>query len=214
MKKLFSIITFIALTAVAIGQTPDEIVSRMEAELAKHNKSEGFAMTIDFKMIIVGSISSRVYTLGDKTRIEGTIKDNEIVTWKDSKTEWTYDSSKNEIEITKVEPKAESESDDNMKMFSNVTKGYDVKIDKETPTEWYLRCKKSKSNHDKNDPKKMDLVVEKDTYWPVSLTASLKGVTMTMREITYGVTEEQVTFDPNAYPNATVVDKRYATERQ
>ena len=101
-----------------------------------------------------------------------------------------------------------------MKMFSNVTEGYDVKIDKETPTEWHLRCKRSKSNPDKDAPKRMDLVVEKDTYWPVSLTASLKGVTMTMREISYGVTEEQVTFDPKAYPNATVVDKRYATERQ
>ena len=199
-----------------MAQTPNEIVSRMEEELAKHDKSEGFAMTLDFKMIILGSVSTRVYTLGDKTRMEGLIKDNKIVTWKDGKTEWTYDASKNEIEITKAEPKAqsESESDDNMKMFSNVTEGYDVKIDKETPTEWHLRCKKSRSNHDKNDPKKMDLVVEKETYWPVSLTASLKGVTMTMREITYGVTEEQVTFDPKAYPNATVVDKRYATEKQ
>ena len=214
MKKLLSIITFIAFAAVSMAQTPNEIVSRMEEELAKHDKSEGFAMTLDFKMIILGSVSTRVYALGDKTRMEGLIKDNKIITWKDSKTEWTYDSSKNEIEITKAEPKADSESDENMKMFSNVTEGYDVKIDKETPTEWHLRCKKSRSNHDKNDPKKMDLVVEKETYWPVSLTASLKGVTMTMREITYGVTEEQVTFDPKAYPNATVVDKRYATEKQ
>lgn len=208
MKKLFSIITFIALTAVAIGQTPDEIVSRMEAELAKHNKSEGFAMTLDFKMIIIGTVSSRIYTLGDKMRLEGTIEGNEVITWKDGVTEWNYDSSKNEIEITNVEPKAESESDENMKLFSNVTEGYDVKIDKETPTEWHLRCKKSKSNPKKDDPKKMDLVVEKDTYWPVSLTASLKGVTMTIREITYGLTEEQVTFDPKAYPNAKIVDKR------
>ena len=210
MKKLFSIITFIALTAVSIAQTPDEIVSRMEAELAKHNKSEGFAMTLDLKMIIIGTVSSRIYTLGDKTRLEGTIEGNEVITWKDGVTEWNYDSSKNEIEITNAEPKAESESesDDNMKLFSNVTEGYDVKIYKETPTEWHLRCKKSKSNPKKDDPKKMDLVVEKDTYWPVSLTASLKGVTMTIREITYGLTEEQVTFDPKSYPNAKVVDKR------
>ena len=216
MKKLIAIISFIAMATVAMAQTAEEIVSRMEAELAKHNKSEGFAMTMDFKMIIIGSVSSRIYTLGDKTRIEGTIKDNEIITWKDGKTEWTYDASKNEIEITKAEPNAqsESESDDNMKMFSNVTEGYDVKIDKETPTEWHLRCKKSKSNPKKDDPKKMDLVVEKDTYWPVSLTTSLKGVTMTIREVTYGVTEEQVTFDPKAFPNAQVVDKRYATEKQ
>ena len=208
MKKLFSIISFIAIAAVSIAQTPDEIVSRMEAELAKHNQSEGFAMTIDFKMIILGSVSSRIYTLGDKTRMEGTIKDNEIITWNDGVTEWNYDKSNNEIEITNAKPKTQSESDDNMKMFSDVTKGYDVKIDKETPTEWHLRCKRSKTNTDKDAPKKMDLVVEKDTYWPVSLTASMKGVTMTMREISYGITEEQVTFDAKDYPGVTIVDKR------
>ena len=208
MKKLFSIITFIAVAAVSIAQTPDEIVSRMEADLAKHDISEGFAMTLDFKMIILGTVSSRVYTLGDKMRMEGTVKDNEIITWKDGFTEWNYDKSKNEIEITNVESKTKSDSDDNMKLFSGVTEGYDVKIDKETPTEWQLRCKRSKSNPDKDAPKKMDLVVKKDTYWPVSLTASLKGVTMTMREISYGVTEEQVTFNAKEFPGVTIVDKR------
>ena len=45
MKKLIAIISFIALATAAMAQTAEEIVSRMEAEMSKHNESEGFAMT-------------------------------------------------------------------------------------------------------------------------------------------------------------------------
>ena len=93
-------------------------------------------------------------------------------------------------------------------MFSGITEGYDVKIDKETATEWHIRCKRSKSNPDKDAPKRMDLVVAKGTYWPVSLTTSLTAATVTMRDLSYGVSEAQVTFDPKEFPNATIVDKR------
>ena len=34
MKKLFSLITFVVFAAVAVAQTPQAIISRMEAELA------------------------------------------------------------------------------------------------------------------------------------------------------------------------------------
>lgn len=214
MKKIIGIISFIAFAAMAIAQTPEEIVSRMETELGKHDKSEGFALTLDLKMFILGTVSTRTYSLGDKMRIEGTIKDAHIITWKDGVTEWNYDSSKNEIVITNMEPKTKSESDGDMKLFSNVTEGYDVTIKKETDTEWHLRCKRSRSNPDKDAPKRMDLVVAKDTFWPVSLSVSMTAMDMTMREISFGVSEEQVTFDPKAYPNATIVDKRYATEKQ
>jgi outer membrane lipoprotein-sorting protein len=208
MKKLLSIISFIAFTAVAIAQTPQEIVSRMEAELAKHDESEGIAMTIDIRMIIIGTVTTRVYYLGDKTRIEGKMADKDIISWNDGKTDWSYDSETNEIEIKNATPREKSETEDNMKMFSNITEGYNVSIKKETDTEWYLRCKRSRSNPDKDAPKKMNLVVAKDTYWPVSLSVSMTGIDMTMREISFGVSEKQVTFDAKDYPSATIVDKR------
>ena len=94
MKKLLSIITFIAFAGIAIAQTPEEIISRMEAEMAKAA------------------------------------------------------------------------------------------------------------------PKKMTLIVAKGTYMPVSLSASVSLMTITMRDLSYGVTEKQVTFNPEDYPNATIVDKR------
>lgn len=208
MKKLIAIISFIALATTAMAQTAEEIVSRMNAEISKHNESEGFAITMDMKIILVGTISSRSYILGDKMRIEANKDGKDFVTWSDGKTEWSYDSETNEIEIKNAKPKEKSDKDSNTKMFKDVTEGYDVRIDKETATEWHIRCKRSKSNPDKDAPKRMDLVVAKETYWPVSLTTSVTAASVTMRDISFGVTESQVTFNEKDYPGAKIVDKR------
>ena len=208
MKKLIAIISFIALATAAMAQTAEEIVSRMEAEMSKHNESEGFAMTMDIKMIFIGTISSRSYVLGDKMRIEANRDGKDFVTWSDGKTEWNYDSEKNEIEITNAKPKEKTNTDGDTKLFKDITAGYDIKIDKETATEWHIRCKRSRSNPDKDAPKRMDLVVAKETYWPVSLSTSVTAASVTMRDISFGVTEEQVTFNPKEFPQATIVDNR------
>lgn len=208
MKKLIAIISFIALATTAMAQTAEEIVSRMNAEISKHNESEGFAITMDMKIILVGTISSRSYVLGDKMRIEANKDGKDFVTWSDGKTEWSYDSETNEIEIKNAKPKEKSDKDSNTKMFKDVTEGYDVRIDKETATEWHIRCKRSKSNPDKDAPKRMDLVVAKGTYWPVSLTTSVTAASVTLRDISFGVTESQVTFNEKDYPGAKIVDKR------
>jgi len=208
MKTLLSVIFFVAMAAVAVAQTPQEIVSRMEAEMDKHDESEGIAMTMDIKIIIVGTISSRSYVLGDKMRVEASRDGNQFITWSDGKTDWNYDSGKNEIEITNAKPREKSETEGDTKLFDGITDGYDVKIDKETATEWHIRCKRLKSNPDKDAPKKMDLVISKGTYWPVSLSTSVTGASVTMRNISFGVTEKQVTFDAKDYPNAKIIDKR------
>lgn len=208
MKKLFSIIAFIAMAAVAVAQTPEEIISRMEAEMAKHDEKEGLAMTLEMKIPILGTFSSRNYTLGDKYRIEVSEDGKQTITWSDGQTDWNYDSEKNQVEIKKHEVKEKTETEGDAKMFNGITDGYDVKLDKETSDTWQFICKRSKSNPDKDAPKKMTLVVAKGTYMPVSLSASVPLMTITMRDLSYGVTEEQVTFNPKNYPNATIVDKR------
>lgn len=208
MKKLLAIISFIALAATAMAQTAEEIVSRMNAEISKHNESEGVAITMDMKIILVGTISSRSYILGEKMRIEANKDGKDFVTWSDGKTEWSYDSETNEIEITNAKPREKSDKDSNTKMFNGITDGYDVRIDKETATEWHIRCKRSKSNPDKDAPKRMDLVVAKGTYWPVSLSTSVTAASVTMRDLSFGVTEKQVTFNEKDYPGVKIVDKR------
>ena len=66
----------------------------------------------------------------------------------------------------------------------------------------------TQTNTEKDDPKTMNIVVEKGTYNPKSLSAKLKGVTLTMRDLTFGIPEKRVTFNPADYPTAKIVDKR------
>lgn len=205
LKKLFTILCFVAMAGLAVAQTPQEIISRMEAEMNKHDK-EGLIMTVDAKVPILGTMTTKTYTLGDKTRIEASMMGMDVVTWTDGQTTWTYDSKKNEVEIRKQDGDTETEGD--AEMFNGITEGYDVSISKETATTWNLLCKKSKSNKDKDAPKKMELVVAKGSYMPVSLKTKLSGIGITMRNISFGVTEKQVTFNAKDYPGVTIVDKR------
>lgn len=205
MKKRISVLFFLAFAAVAFAQTPREIVSRMEAEMEKHEK-EGIGMTVDVKVPIMGSMTSQTYSLGNKSRVDATMLGVDIITWTDGKTVWRYNSKKNEVEISQPEMGSESEGD--AEMFSGITDGYDVSIDDETSTSWTLLCKKSRSNKDKDAPKRMVLVVAKGTYMPVSLKTTMSGITLTMRNLTFGVTEKQVTFNAKDYLGVTVVDKR------
>ena len=208
MKRLFCILLTCAISVLSWGQTAQEIVSRMDEAMAKV-KRENFAFTMDIKMPIVGTVTSRAYSWGDKTRLEMVEDGNPVTTWIDGPTEWTYYPSKNEIEIAPHELKASSsQTTDNMEMLEGITKGYDVKLRKETPTEWHIRCKKNRSNTEKDDPKTMDLIVAKDTYMPVSLSTKMSMVTVTLRDVDFNVTEEMVTFDPAKYPTAKIVDKR------
>ena len=173
--------------------------------MEKHEK-EGIGMTVDVKVPIMGSMTSQTYSLGNKSRVDATMLGVDIITWTDGKTVWRYNSKKNEVEISQPEMGSESEGD--AEMFSGITDGYDVSIDDETSTSWTLLCKKSRSNKDKDAPKRMVLVVAKGTYMPVSLKTTMSGITLTMRNLTFGVTEKQVTFNAKDYLGVTVVDKR------
>ena len=99
-------------------------------------------------------------------------------------------------------------AEDNAKMLTGITEGYSVSIKRQTADAWYINCKKLKTNKEKDDPKTMELVVAKDTYRPISLSATLSLVTVTIRNLNFGVTESQVTFDPSQYPGARIIDKR------
>lgn len=205
MKKALSFLASILFAVVSFAQTPQEIVSRMEEEMNKH-ENDGVAMTVDLKIPILGTVSSKTYAIGEKARIDAEMMGVAIITWTDGVTDWTYDSKSNEIEIKKSGASSSNEGD--AEMFSNITEGYDVTLTKETADAWYFQCRKSKGNTNKDDPKNIDLVVAKGTYYPVSLSAKIKGITMTMRNLSFGVDEKMVTFNASDFPDARIVDKR------
>ena len=195
------------LSVMALAQTPQEIVSRMEEAMEKHEK-EGIVMTMDIKIPILGTMSTKTYVLGDKYKSEGGMMGVKIVTWSDGTMTWTYDGKKDEITIEDTAHAKPDENKGDTEMFTGVADGYDVSLKKETDDAWYLLCKKSKDNKEKDDPKTMDLVVAKGTYYPVSISAKVSGVSVKIYDVSFGVSDKQVTFNKADYPRATIVDKR------
>ena len=195
------------LSVMAFAQTPKEIVSRMEEAMEKHEKA-GLVMTMDIKIPILGTMSTKTNVLGDKYKSEGGMMGVKIVTWSDGTTTWTYDDKKDEITIEDTAHAKPDENKCDTEMFTGVADGYDVSLKKDTDDAWYLLCKKSKDNKEKDDPKTMDLVVAKGTYYPVSISAKVSGVSVKIYDVSFGVSDKQVTFNKADYPRATIVDKR------
>jgi len=190
------------------AQTPREIVSRMEAVMKRHGE-EGFAMSLGIKIPVLGAVNTKFYVLGRKMRVEGRFAGTKIVSWSDGVTSWRYNEKKNELEIKNSRDSLYSTSGRfNALMFKDVTEGYDVVIKKETEDAWQLQCRKSKTNKDSDVPKNMTLVIAKGSYRLVSMKTKMFGMNISTQDISFGVSEQAVTFDLNDYPGASVIDKR------
>ena len=207
MKATATFILALFAAVAALAQTPQEIVARMDDVMKEHEK-EGVSLVIEVKMPIVGSMVSRSYTLGDKARVEADLMGVAMVTWTDGKSQWVYDSDKNQVEIKDWTVSDKSSTDGDAAMFSGIIEGYEIILKDETDDAWYLLCRKLRSNRDKDAPKSMDLVVAKGSYYPVSLRATVSGITLTMRDIAFGVSESLVTFSPSDYPGVKILDNR------
>ena len=208
MKRFFALLTAGLLAVTAYAQTAEEIIAKMEEVMEQFSEENGLRMTMDIKIPILGTLSSSVWSLGDKMRKEATMMGKKLVTWQDGVTEWTYDSDENTITIEKQDQSKKSDEKENMEMFQNATEGYDVSIGKETASSWTIKCKKNRSNTNKDDPKNMEIVVAKGSYYPLSLSAKIEGVTVTMHDLKFSVSEKDVTFNKADYPGVTIIDKR------
>ena len=209
MKKILYILVTLVLSSVSVfAQTPEEIIAQMDQVMEKYEAKDGFAMVMEMKIPILGTFASAVKSWGDKMRMEIDVKGEQMITYIDGDTEWDYNVKEKVIKIKKRDVTKKSKEEENMKMFQSATEGYDVSISKETDKAWFLRCKKNRSNTNKDDPKNMDLVIAKGTYMPISLSAKVSGITITMRDLDFNVTEKDVTFNQADYPGVKVVDER------
>ena len=208
MKRFLALLAAFALSVAAFAQTAEEIVAKMDEVMEQVGEENGLRMTMDIKIPILGTISTDAWTLGDKMRMEAEMMGKKIVTWQDGETEWTYDSSEKTITVTAQDKSKKSDEKENMKMFQSATEGYDVSISKETADAWTIKCRKNRSNTNKDDPKNMEIVIAKGTYYPVSLSAKVDLITVTMRNLRFNVSEKDVTFNKADYPGVTIIDKR------
>lgn len=205
MKRLASLLVALICVSGLFAQTPEEIVERMSAEMAKGDV-EGFSMDFNLKLPIVGTVRSHSLVRGDKFKLEISGQDKSSIAWADATTRWTYDPKTNEITIENM---TSSSSDNaNTEAFDNIADGYKLTLKKETADAWYIVCKKLPSNKDKDDSKKMELTVSKKTYLPICLRSKTMLFNFSIENYALGVSEESVTFNPAAYPNATIIDKR------
>ena len=208
MKRFFiCIAALLASVAISFAQTPEEIIERMDSEMKKADEM-GLAITMDLTIPIIGKTSAAMRVRGDKSRTEMSIKDVKETLWMDKTTMWTYSSTSNEVVIESRKNDSKNSQEENIEMFSGITEGYDVKLEKETADTWQFRCDKSKSNTNKDDPKRMTLIVSKKDYMPISLSTKVKGITVTMRDAKLGVSESEVTFNASSLPGVTITDKR------
>ena len=208
MKRFLTLLAAIILSVAAFAQTAEEIVAKMDEVMEQVGEENGLRMTMDIKIPILGTMSTDAWTLGDKMRMEAEMMGKKIVTWQDGETEWTYDSDEKTITVTAQDKTKKSDEKENMKMFQSATEGYDVSISKETADAWTIKCRKKSSNTNKDDPKNMEIVIAKGTYYPVSLSARVDMVTVTMRNLRFNVSEKDVTFNKVDYPGVTIIDKR------
>lgn len=207
MKRFIALLAACVLAVAAFAQTPEEIIDKMEETMSKL-EVDGIVMAMDIKIPILGTMASKAWNKGDKTRIEGSIMGKKIVTWIDGDTEWEYNSDEKQVRIRHHDTSKQTQEQSNAKLFDAITEGYDVFLDKETATAWHIRCKKNKNNKEKDDPKTMDLVVAKGTYYPVSLSAKVSGISVKLYDLGFEVTDKQVTFDPADFPGVTIIDER------
>jgi outer membrane lipoprotein-sorting protein len=205
MKKIFfSIAATFTFLVTAWAQTPEEILAKMDKAM-EAAETAGLSMVMDLKIPILGTTTATMYMLGDKVRTETSLLGHKLITFSDGVTEWEYESKSNELTIKNAPA---DDSSPEAEMFEGITDGYDVTLKNETADAWYLVCKKSKDNTDKDDPSKMDLVVSKKTYLPISLSTKMQGVRLTLRDVVIGVDEKLLDFRVEDYPDAKIIDQR------
>ena len=142
MKRILALLTACAFALAAYAQTAEEIMAKMGEVMAQVGEESGLRMTMDIKIPILGTMSTKAWSLGDKMRMEAEMMGKKLITWQDGETEWTYDSDANTITIEKQDTSKKSEEKENMELFQNATEGYDVSIGKETSTTWTIKCRK------------------------------------------------------------------------
>lgn len=209
MKRILCFaIAFVCVT-LTFAQTGLEIVNNMN-RMMSDRKPEGLCVTIDVKIPIVGTVVTRTYSNGSKTRLEIESSKINLITFMEDSTQWSYNAENNVVIITNLKiggSPSETQGMD-VSMFDDITEGYDISVKSQNAVKWELVCKKKRSNKDDDAPKTINLEVRKGTFEPINMSTRMMGINCTMHHFIFGVTENKVTFNPDDFPGVNIVDQR------
>lgn len=153
---------------------------------------------------------SKLAVLGEKSRSE-TVKQTVYIDM-DTQKKWTVTVDNNEIKYDFVNTGDLHSFANNYMWLDYIVPAYRYKITEETDDTWTITGKRKLITKYLGTQKRIDLVVRKDDSQPVSVTLYQKidGEPFDVIEITrkkdihFGVTAQQVTFNPEDYPEHIV----------
>ena len=210
MKRILCFaIAFLSAT-MTFAQTGAEIVNRMN-ERINARRSEGISVIAEVKIPIVGTVSTKTSALGDRRRVDVRMKERDVITFSQQDTTWIYTVQDNSVLITTdtIMSKVNSSNPEgNIDMFGDIVEVYNITIKSQNLVKWELVCKRKKGNKDDDYPKNITLEVRKDTYELISMTTKMMGISMVMRDLKFGLTQKDVTFNQANYPGVKVTDQR------
>ena len=210
MKRILCFaIAFLSAT-MTFAQTGAEIVNRMN-ERINARRSEGISVIAEVKIPIVGTVLTKTSALGDRRRVDVRMKERDVITFSQQDTTWIYTVQDNSVLITTdtIMSKVNSSNPEgNIDMFGDIVEVYNITIKSQNLVKWELVCKRKKGNKDDDYPKNIILEVRKDTYELISMTTKMMGISMVMRDLKFGLTQKDVTFNQANYPGVKVTDQR------
>ena len=210
MKRLLCFAIVLLSATVIFAQTGLEIVNRMNQRLSDRNP-EGVCVSADVKIPVMGTVTTRTYSRGSKSRLEVESSKINTITFIDDTLQWTYVKGSTEVVLTNLPiGKGNNSNGPGMGtgMFDDIPEVYDITIKSQNSVKWELQCKRKKGNKDDDYPKHLTLEVRKDTYEPIILNTKIMGISMSMHHFIFGLPESKVTFNPDEFPGVTVVDQR------
>ena len=210
MKRILCFAFALVCATAIYAQTGLEIMNRMNQRLLDR-KSEGIGVSVDVKIPILGTVTTKTYSLGKKRRLEVESSKINTITFIDDTLQWTYIPGSTEVALTNISTGRDNGSNGpgmDTGMFDDIPEGYDITIKSENSVKWELLCKKKKSNKDDDYPKNITIEVRKGTYEPISMNTKMMGINCSMHHFIYGVSENMVTFNPNNYPGVKISDQR------
>lgn len=234
MKKIACIALSLVWGVAAFSQSAKQIVSQMQEYVNAH-ESEGVSFTEEVGLLYVHGYRTS-YSSGEKNGIaiisnvettkdmrESNLEKSKVaILDKKSRTEsskqtefidldidkkWTIMADKNEINHDFVNIGDLHSFGYHFKGLDYIAPAYRYKIIEETDDTWTITGKRKLITKYLGIEKRIELVVRKDTFQPVSMTFYnvIDGEPFDATEITrkkdmqFGVTEQQVTFNPEDY---------------